>query len=253
MIFEASVVAAALGIAMLAKRTMKTTPKGSPGKSSSPIKRDKTGMSVRSGGARKKKAKIPTLTVRAFKDPIPIEAYIYSKDENHDGFLHPIRNHLRNEGHTLQVLTDLGIANMVPRRVPGTDNEIMENGAQRYWRLIIIRGFDGNGMSTAETRQEGLETLKQLFMSNSYSSWPPPNIVTSDETNEEDPAPLDDFFLDNEIQQYMEENIQAAVLNANFYEEHHEIAVKCWSNPTSLMWAHERGFPAIVPTANGDN
>jgi hypothetical protein len=55
-----------------------------------------------------------------------------------------------------------------------------------FWRKVLVSHPPG-GVSTAETRAEGLAVLKAAFMSNNFTNYPPGDIETIDATDIENP------------------------------------------------------------------
>ena len=85
--------------------------------------------------------------------------------------------------------------------------------------------------------------LKEFLMNPQFCDYPPHEITTIDATDPENVPSLDDFFLDNDIKDFMEEDVEALNLNANFYENFPEFAVKCWGGSNYSQWARSLGFP----------
>ena len=126
-----------------------------------------------------------TLTVYAFNETIGIEAYIFTKDNAHDGFIHGykvyIASNIKNE--ILENSTFTGWKNCVP----GTDNAVMVD-PKGFWRAIMIRYLPGDGVSTPETRQSGLEVLSAFLQSKDGTKYAPKEVTLVDATNVDDPV-----------------------------------------------------------------
>ena len=180
------------------------------------------------------------MTVRAFHSIFQMEAYIFEKGDGEDGFLNHIRQFCADDLES-EVLTELGINNLVPRRMPNTNNVAM-NGTRGYWRQIIIRYLDGEP-STPQTRQHGLAELKAFLLDPANTRYPPADIETEDVTDPENPQPLDHFFMDENIKEFMEEDIESHQLNPSFVTNFPEVARLCWAHHHVSEWARTLGFP----------
>lgn len=242
MFFTSAVVCSVLGTTLATSFMAKTSTKGGKGSPNrgSPLRRKKEGTPTK--GSKIKKTQ-PRLTVRAFDPVFNIEAYIYEKTADEDGFLHSIQQYSDNDLE-IPALDELGgITKLVPRRLPGTDEQQMLGG-KGFWRRIIIRYVDAETGSTPESRRQGLEALSAFFRDSEFSRFPPDSIETTDVTGE-DPEPLDNYFLNYDIKVMMEEDIDNEALNTAFFGNNEETALKCWSRPTSFQWATGLGFPVL--------
>ena len=207
------------------------------GGSGSPIKKKKNELP----GRKKKRNTAPTLTVYAFHETFALEAYIYDHNED-DGYTRSYRQMI--DGVPEFQCSELQEANFnryYYRRRPGSNNEILV-GRKNYWRLIMIR-YPPEQESTAETRQQGLEVLSSFLKNPEYTRFPPKTIDTIDATSEDNPLPLDHFFLDRDIQEIMEEDIEEANLNSDFFQKFPDFARLCWSGNHYSNWARGLGFP----------
>lgn len=184
-----------------------------------------------------------------FEETFPFEAYIFEKvGDNKDGFLNGMLKHV--EGTTkIDYLTSYNFKDLVPRRVPNSNNDIMKD-KKGFWRKIILR-FPQNEdemlvPSTPQTRTEGLAILKRFFTDKQHSDFAPLShqIITSDETNEEeDPPPLDAYFTDPQIRLLMMNYIEAKELNETFAKSWTSLAPFIWSGKHCSPWARTLGFP----------
>ena len=121
-----------------------------------------------------------------------------------------------------------------------------------FWKQVIIRyPVDGANTpieSTPETRRQGLEAIKMALMNPEYTRFPPEDIITMDTADPENPPPLDHFFLDNDIRDFMKEDIQETDLTTTFVQDFPDAASKCWSGHNVSAWARGLGFP--IPELN---
>ena len=144
-----------------------------------------------------------------------------------------------------QISQDLDGANFTAymyRRQPNSNNQVMHNDGTDFWRMLLIR-YPPNGESTAQSRQEGMEALRQFLMDDRFSDFPPSTIGLTDATDEENYTPLDDLFLDSGIKTLMEEDVPVHDLNSNFYASYPDFALKCWGGRFRSPYANILGFP----------
>jgi hypothetical protein len=181
---------------------------------------------------RKKKAAVPTLYVHTFCAPFTFEAYIFETSPGNDGYMNSYKEIMKGNKRC-KYLTNCLFSSYVFRR--GDGDEILGNVKDGYWRIIMIRYPSRKG-STAETREEGLHALRQFFSDKEFNKYPPRFIETEDLSNKENPPALDEFFLDRDIKDFMEEDVDASELNEGFYSKHKAFARKCWSRKPPSEW-----------------
>ena len=184
------------------------------------------------------------MTVLAFHEYFKFEAYLYEKDGgSNDDFLNHVRE-WQDDEIEYQPLTDAGFAELKTHRIPGSANEIYKNKEKngKYWRSIIMR-YVPEG-STAESRQEGLSILEGFLKDERFSRHPPTKLELRDITDEEDPHALDSFFMDEDIEKFMNIYLDADLFGKDFFEEYDDFSVKCWKGPHKSGFASRLGFPA---------
>lgn len=217
--------------------------KSSPSGSGSPRRRKREGKPTKGkvidAKASVKKPSACTLTICHFHDILDVEMIIFERNDGEDGFLNFIRLYTMDEKEC-EILDELGITRLVPRRNPNTANDIML-GRKGYWRQLIIR-YNG-GTSNSESRQNVLNKLKTFFLNPAYSAYPPPHIDTIDITNTENPIALDEYFTDNDIELIMKEDIEEEDLTNSFVSNFPDVAKICWSGQHVSDWARSLGFP----------
>ena len=161
-------------------------------------------------------------------------------DEYNDGYL----NHYRNWANgqlEYEPLLSAGFREILYRREPESDNRRMTN-PEGFPRNIIVREPPG-GVSTAASRQKGMDVLSNFFKDSTINRWPPETIVKRDETNLQDYHALDEFFMDEDIERILREEMDEEVLNQDFYGKFTEFARKCWSGAFLPAFARSLGFP----------
>jgi hypothetical protein len=189
--------------------------------------------------------KDPVLKCYGFPFDLPIEAYLFCKDvfDTHDGFLNGFKLFLDGKL-DCDALTEANFTAYKGRRVPhSATNEIMLNGTTKYWRVVMLR-YVPERISTPETRAHGLQVLKTFLNSTQNTNFPVPNIITMDNTKEEDPDSLDTFFLDNDIEDIIREAFEEDDLNQDFYATYPILAEKLWSGPPYPEYARSLGYPS---------
>lgn len=184
---------------------------------------------------------LPTLTCYGFAEELPIEAYIFCKDDNHDAFCNGFKCFADGKIES-EALSQANFTCYKPRRVPQSKNEIMKQGTTSYWRIVMVRHVP-DGTSTKESRVDGLRILKTFLMSTSNTDFPPTDITTMDCTNVEDKHSLDSFFIDKDIVEIIKNEFDEEDMNKEFFMKYSTFAKKLWSGPHYNDFARELGFP----------
>jgi len=190
---------------------------------------------------RKQVATPLTLTVYAFHETIGIEAYIFAKDDAHDGFTNGYKEYIASKIKN-EILEKSNFTGWKNCRVPGSSNEVMID-PNKFWRVVIIRYVPHDGVSTPEMRQKGLKDLSAFLQSKDGTKYPPKDVTLIDGTNVDDPHSLDQFFMDEDIIDIAQLEIAEDDLNSNFYTKFPEFALKLWSGPSYPQFARDLGFP----------
>ena len=114
-----------------------------------------------------------------------------------------------------------------------------------HMRFVIVR-YPKERESTAQTRKEGLELIGSFFMDPKFSKFPPVAIEKIDQTDEDDPCPLDTFFKDEDIEEFMRTDVAEKELDSDFVEKYSDFAKLCWSgnhySDFAVAWDLDR-FP----------
>jgi hypothetical protein len=168
------------------------------------------------------------------------EIYSYTNGPNDDGFLKMISDYMQG---TMKCddLDDTGFTSLANRRVPGSENTIMLS-RKGFWRKVIVR-HPIDGESTPETRQEGLKILKKCFLSPVFTKYPPADIETNDDTDIDNPKPLDMFLQDHDIIDILKEQVDEDDLDVTFYSKFTQCAKNAWSTTHYPAYARSIGFP----------
>lgn len=229
-------IASLYGIVLVGQKGNRSKNKDTPATAGSPrrVKREGT---PKKGSERK--TNTHKLKICSFHPSLLLEAIIYERDEGEDGYLHYIRM-FEEDREQNDLLTQLGIVRLVPRRVPNTNNEIMK-GKKGYSRNIIIRYVEEP--TTSDERMEALTKLRGFFLDSRYSRYPPSKIVLEDLTNSGNAASLDNYFLDEEIETIMREDILEEDLKSSFADDFPDLAEVCWEHNHVSYWAKSLGFP----------
>jgi hypothetical protein len=186
--------------------------------------------------------RFPTLSCHAFVSLLPIEAYLYTKDDHNDGFTNGLRKFFNGVTESPE-LTEIDLRFMKDRRIPNSDNLTLKD-SNNWPRKIIIRIFEDRAqISTPETRQQGLSVIKTFLLSRSNSDFPPTDITTMDLTDEQDPPALDMFLLDQDIETIIKQEFREEDLNEDFYTDYPDLARKLWGGNHYNDFARSLGFP----------
>jgi len=179
------------------------------------------------------------LTIRAyvFASPISIEAYVFERNSMKDGYTHGARKYLRGdfglEKH--EGLESLGWIRLFTRREPFSANEPLKD-VDGYNRCIFAR-YPPDQESTQETRQAACNALRDFFMDDRFSDYPAPDVTIENNCKEDEPEPLDKFFKDEQIKEFLIHEVPDDDLNNTFVTQYPDFAVKCWAGPHKSEWA----------------
>lgn len=216
---------------------------------SSPGRKDKT----KTGAPQKrKKGGNPRLKVLAFSGEFTFEAYFYEKYNGDEGYVYKLKEYYRgNLEDKSDDIDNLNLVDMVSQRVPDSDNmRAPQSATESYPRTIFIRYPEGNE-STPETRQEGLQALRRFFQDRRFSEYPPNRIDLVDLTDEDNPPALDEYFLDDDIKRFMEEDLPEARLDREFATNYPDFARKCWKYNHISSWGLMcLGYESLIESGN---
>ena len=189
-------------------------------------------------------APLPTLTVYAFHQVFGFEAFAYCKDADNDGYTNPIKLHVaRKLQPPSPALQEANFVYYKVRRVPESNNvELLDGSNNQYRRSLFIRYVPG-GITTPKTRAEGLRVLAAFLKDNTYSRYPPADITTIDGTNVENPHSLDQFFMDNDIIEFIKTEFAESDLTSDFFDRYPVLSRKLWAGQHYPEFARSIGFP----------
>jgi hypothetical protein len=101
------------------------------------------------------------------------------------------------------------------------------------------------GETTIASHQEGLNILKTFFLSKKSSDYPPDSIQIIDHTTKIRPV-LDQYFMNNDIEEIFKIACDSKVVNAQFYNTYTTFARKIYLTQEPLEFAkNELGFPSL--------
>ena len=195
-----------------------------------------------------KKSPNPQLKVITFADGFLFEACIYTKNNGDEGYVYQLKEYLRgNISLSSEPIDNLNITGMVHQRKPNSNNEKMTTAfGETYPRTIFIR-YPTNNESNSGTRQEGLQAIKTFLQDKRFTEYPPDDIDLIDLTNENDPPALDEYFMDNDIKTFMEEDTHEDQLNSQFAINYPYFARKCWRCNYISEWGLQTlGFADLI-------
>lgn len=193
---------------------------------------------------KRKKKETNILQVEAFPEPFSFEKYIYMKgeDDEKDGFTNNFKLFVEDklEDKQPQSLVKANVTALLQRRIPNTDNQVWKD-ASNYHRHIIIR-YPPERESTVQTRQTGLDLIAEFCQDGNYSRFPPDTIAKVDITDLDNSPPLDSFFMDKDIKDFMKQDLPENELDEHFVETYPEFAKQCWSGNHLSDFAKGLGF-----------
>ena len=164
--------------------------------------------------------------------PTNLELLCFNKTINgvtSEGYTYPVRNYVDGEpNRNIPLLEDLGVFATFYQRESREENKRTFGGDawSRYW---IARMTPNGVSSTAETRQESAGTLRNLFMSASYSRYPPKHIDIVDIT---EGLSMQNYLIDADIIRSLSQILDEATVNRSFANEYPEIASVFFAGPT---------------------
>ena len=211
-------------------------------KPSSP-KKAKFQPNMRDNLKKKKDKPVPTINVYSFHEPIAVEAYTYTITPTKDGFLNKFRIWLKAE---LEVdeLTEANFVALKTRRDKDSPGNVPLKDDDDYNRMYMIR-YPPQNESTKETRSEGLRVLKNFFMSKKSTTYPPADILTVDRSVDE-PSVLEDFFLDDDIEEIVKASCEITELEETFFENYKTFALNIYRYKEPSNFAKDQlGFPSL--------
>ena len=110
--------------------------------------------------------------------------------------------------------------------------------------MWMIR-YPPENQSTFDTRREGLDVLKDFFMSKLGRDYPPQNINLVDDTSD-DTEVLESFFMDDDIEEIVTSSFDKDELDEEFYRKFTVFAKSIYSDKEPSEFAKsELGFPSL--------
>ena len=207
---------------------------------------------------KKVKVKSPTrkvkgnlkIIVRAPPSPFTFESYTVEKPSGEEGYVWNVKKYVREHGEDDEASEELDAAKVVDcvtLRIPNTNNELLKvTHGSTYSRTAFIR-YPGGGESTPETRQEGLRLIAAFLKDSRFSKYPATAVDTIDLTDSENPIALDDYFLDQDIKDFMEEDVPQSDLTSTFATDFPDFARLCWKHNHISDWGRQNlGFNALI-------
>ncbi len=140
-----------------------------------------------------------------------------------------------------QTLVDANVTAHVNRRIPFSNNQVLKQANTDFNRAIIVR-YPKEGESTPQTRETGLNLIGDFLMDRNFSKFPPFSIEKEDITDLDNPPPLDKFFMDDQIKEFLIQAIDAKDLDESFVNTYPEFAKLCWSGKYVSDFARTLGF-----------
>lgn len=192
-----------------------------------------------------------TLSVVGFHPDFPLEAYFYRRSDGRDGYTQTYRQAVDNQ-RDIPSLDENGFIQYFARRNSIDDDNTMM-GSDNWACYVLVRWIPNQDPSTAETRREGLQFLRGFFMSSEYSRYPPNDINTIDITDTENPVPMDHFFQDQHIINFIPAIYPEEVANTTFFSSYPDEARMFFSRdeyPADAIALYGYGRAAESEVAN---
>lgn len=222
----------------------RTVVKKEPPARKPPASPKKVGKDVPVSPSKNKGLKLECFSFDAMPE---IEVYMFSKNDTDDAYLGGAREYLSGNTERHEDIDQLNLHSIVERRVPGSANVAMAQGDKpMYARSLIIR-YPTTKLSTIETRQHGLQTLKRFFGNEgfNYHKYPITNITLADKTDEYKFTKLDDWFKDETIEILLMNDIDEKYRNEDFCDVFPDYAKKLLRGPYFGPFALSLGFGSL--------
>jgi len=216
------------------KKVAGTPKRASPGRKKGRVASLKTTIAKGKSGKSN-----PALFVWGMAEEFCLEIYIYTVNENNDGFTFPYKQYATGVK-TVKALEDANFVSFKNRKLPLSKDQIMVD-EKGFWRTVMLRKPEG-GVSTIDTRAEGLKVLKEFFMHPDTTAFPPKDIATSDQTNDEEPHALGNFLQDRDVMEVLKDTFDEHHLGELFFETFPALAALVWSDPPYPECALQLGF-----------
>lgn len=180
---------------------------------------------------KRQKGRNPRLTVVVFAKEFRFEAYFYEKGNGDQGFVNTLKDYMNGKiSLTSEELDKINLVDYVTRRVPNSDNETLTTAPHETYPSNLFIRYPSIEGSTPETRKEGLEAIKAFLQDTRFNKYPPKEIDLIDLSVEDETMvpSLDEYFMDEDIRTFVEDNVRKDSLNENFAETFPDFARKCW-------------------------
>lgn len=167
---------------------------------------------------KKERNKAPCLSVVNFGPPFSFEIYFFEKNDSNDGFTHGIYKQIYGDGPSHTMFDRANFVSQLARRIPGSDDEVMKNGENNYERRLFLR-YPPQLVSTAQTRQDGLNAMRDFLMDSRFSRYPPSLIEVRDLTDHaesEVPQSMDNFMMNADIKAAVIQELSEIDLDDDF-------------------------------------
>ena len=159
------------------------------------------------------------LQVKGLMPDLPLEIYNLQIGNNSlgwkEGYTYPIRMHIDSDKPELQIemVDQIGICAYFNIRDSYESNQ-PKLGRNDFYLFWLVRVIPGMNPSTNSTRIQGLQQLKELFLDDRYSKYPPKSILTEDITDLE--TPMDRMFCDRDVMILLNFAFDPDTLNSSF-------------------------------------
>ena len=123
-------------------------------------------------------------------------------------------------------------------------NIVMKNAENDYERRLFLR-FPPQLVSTKETRNAGLNAVRDFLMDGRFSRYPPSSIDIRDLTDydtSDDPQSMDQFMMNSDIKEAIIQECSEVDLDEEFFENFPETARNIWQSPHFGDYGATLGF-----------
>ncbi|GKY93651.1 hypothetical protein MPSEU_000332500 [Mayamaea pseudoterrestris] len=161
--------------------------------------------------------------------------------ERRDAYNFPLKDGIKNP-HTLTERAKNAAITYVNRRIPGTDENMMQlnsTSGEAYPRAVFIRKFPAP--PTPLERKETMDIMEEIMRASETGKFPPPNIRKVDYTPRDRVRPLDDFLHDATIETLIKSLYDFEHLNEEFAESYGDLLDSIFGHPTSHRFARDLG------------
>lgn len=188
------------------------------------------------------------ISVVTFAAEFKFEAYYVEKPNGDQAYVNHLKEYVQGKLTEKSAAIDgINIVDYCNWRIPNTDNKTMTTAAQETYPKNLFIVYPKENETTEATREKGLAAMKNFLMDPTFTRYPAEAVDVIDLTDEAHPPALDEYFMDRDIQKFMEEDLSVEVLDSTFATKFPAFARKCWRFNFISDWGmYTLGFDNLI-------